>query len=195
MKDELSEHWNKKYSEADIKKLGWYQKKSEPSLSLIQSCKVTSNAKILDVGSGSSTLIDDLLELDYTHIIATDISKKGLDITQNRLGKKAENVTFVIDDLTRSDKVKKLKNISIWHDRATLHFFTDKKDQNAYLVLLNGLSKCSGLSVKQYSAQTLGEFLGPTFTLIKSLTHNYSTTWGEERPFVYALFQKINKEN
>jgi SAM-dependent methyltransferase len=206
----LSQHWDNKYADSDIQKLGWFESASEPSLSLIKAFSKTPDAYLLDVGSGASLLIDNLIEEGYTHLIAADISKNGLNVTKNRLGKKAEHVRFIVDDITNSSKLRSLKDIDIWHDRAVLHFFKCERDRNAYVELLksvlkpgghaiistfglNAPKKCSGLSVHRYDAEGLSQLLGDEFKLIKSVDYLYTTTWGQTRPFVYTVFKREEK--
>lgn len=211
--DTLKQHWNEKYKTTSQEKLGWYEETSSPSLELIQECGISKSDSILDIGSGSSTLIDSLVQEGYTHIIASDISEEALDITKTRLATHADNVTFVVDDVLHPNQLNNLKNISLWHDRTVFHFFTEERDQKLYLktmntvlksggyaiistFALNGLTQCSGLPVKPYSADMLSDVLGPTFKLLKTMPYVYRTTWGQERPFIYTVFQKnVNQES
>ncbi len=204
----MNAYWNSRYDQTEQSKLGWYESQSQPSLTLIQSCQVPKDVLIVDIGSGSSVLIDNLIEDGYTNLVATDISDSGLAITRKRLGERAKNVQFIVDDLTHPTQLLNLKEVSIWHDRAVFHFFIREEDRQTYRNLLNsvlksdgfviistfaigGLTQCSGLEIRQYSAETLSEFLGADFKCIQSHDHFYTTTWGQVRPFIYAVFQKI----
>lgn len=208
MDNTLKQHWDSKYQHTEQKSLGWYEENPQPSLNLIKEFSVSKADVILDVGSGSSTLIDHLIQEGYSQIIATDISAQGLAITQKRLGDSASQVRFVVDDLTAPAQLDSIKNISIWHDRAVLHFFTEEKDQKLYVRLLNsilkpggfalistfakeGLTKCSGLDIRQYDEGSMVKLLGDEFKLIRSMPYTYQTTWGQERPFIYVIFQRI----
>jgi SAM-dependent methyltransferase len=208
--NKLADHWNKTYEATETKKLGWYEETPEPSLTLIQECPIDKNDVIIDVGCGASTLVDELINNGYTNIVLADISKMALGITHNRLKtlqpKNPVSVAFLTDDVTNSKHIKSINNITVWHDRAVLHFLTNDDDQQAYLKLLKltirkggyviistfaigGAEECSGLPVKQYDAKSLSDFLGPEFKLVKSFDHTYTTTWGQERPFIYTVFQ------
>ncbi len=210
MKDNLKEHWNKVYSENDEKELSWYQEKSVPSLKLLSKASVAKDSLILDIGSGASVFVKDLLDLGYTSIIASDISEIALNKSRNKLGKdKAKMVTFIVDDVTNSTRIKNLKDVSVWHDRAVLHFLTKSEQRKAYLETLNkvlktngyaiigtfsleGPRKCSGLEVVNYSADILAELLGISYKLEESFNYTHQTFSGNERPFVYALFKKVD---
>ena len=104
-------------------------------------------------------------------------------------------------------KLTNLPKVAIWNDRAVLHFFTDKKDQDGYFNLLKskvdkngfvilaefnlqGATKCSGLDVKRYNAQMLQDKLGDDFTLLENFDYDYTMPSGEIRKYVYTLFQR-----
>ena len=214
MNNELANHWDNKYSLTETEKLGWYEELPEPSLTLINDCYIDKNDLIIDVGSGTSKLIDALMSTNYTNIIATDISKIALDKAKKRLQSlipdKAENCQFIIDDILNPKHIDKLKDVSIWHDRAVFHFLIDEKDQQKYLQVLKkivkkdgyviistfaigGINTCSGLPVKQYNLEMLIDFLGDDFNLVESFNYDYITTWGQKRPFIYTKFIRIKK--
>lgn len=208
-KENLAEYWCGKYTDIDYKKLGWYEKESTPSIQLINETNLDKNSIIFNAGAGSTTLIDNLLKQGYTNLIANDISSCALNNIKKRIGKKQDLVQFFTDDLINPTILNDLPKIDIWNDRAVLHFFTDEKDQKAYLRLLknkvakngfvilaefalNGAKKCSGLEVKPYDEKMLQEFLGKDFNLIKYFNHLYVMPNGDERSYIYTLFQRVN---
>ncbi|HEX5743078.1 MAG TPA: class I SAM-dependent methyltransferase [Flavobacteriaceae bacterium] len=205
-------HWEKVYEKRTFDKLGWYEKQSVPSLELIKQCNISKDAKILNVGAGATTIIDDLLKLGYNNLIANDISAPALEVLKSRLNEDDLNkVQFIIDDLTNPTILSKFNNIDVWHDRAVLHFFTVEKDQDTYFNLLKtvlkpggfailaefnleGALKCSGLDVYRYNAAMLQNKLGMNFKLLKTFDYIYTMPSGEERSYVYTLFQNNNNE-
>jgi cyclopropane fatty-acyl-phospholipid synthase-like methyltransferase len=208
-KEHLGEYWCAMYTDVDITKLGWYEDESTPSLQLIENSKVAKNAAILNVGAGSTTLIDSLVEKGYTHLIANDISSCALNKIKHRIGAKQEEVTWIVDDLVNPTELKKMPQVDVWNDRAVLHFFVDERDQDAYFELVNqkvkkngfvilavfnleGATMCSGLPVKRYDAKMLQEKLGKGYLLKESFNYIYTMPNGDDRNYVYTLFQKIN---
>ncbi|NQU33435.1 MAG: methyltransferase domain-containing protein [Bacteroidetes bacterium] len=205
----LKSYWNRVYEKSEVEKLGWYEDSPEPSMRLINKCKLSMSGTILNVGAGASTLIDELLKNGYQNIIASDLSGTSLEMLKNRLGEKeSQKVQWIIDDLTKSEELVKLSPIELWHDRAVLHFFTDEKDQDAYFKLLkkivkkegfviiatfnlDGATQCSGLPVCRYNKTTLEEKLGLNFELITDFNHTYKMPSGDSREYVYTLFQRI----
>lgn len=197
--------WNSCYQNIEPSKLGWFEATPQPSLALIQKYAKSKHDHILDVGSGSSTLIDHLVLDGFDQVTATDISNEGLAVTKTRLAANASRVRFICDDILQPTQLNQLKKVDIWHDRAVLHFFTQESHREAYLNLLQkilaskgiviistfavgGLVKCSGLDIRQYDEKLLSELLGEEFKLLESFSHTYITTWGQERPFFYAVF-------
>ena len=134
-KTDLKEHWNSTYSKNPIEKLGWYESDLSPSLKLIELCKLALDARILNIGAGSSTLIDELLEQGYTNLIATDISEVALNDLVRRTGD-SDYLECITDDLTAPEKLKEIDEVDLWIDRAVLHFFVEKRDKDAYFTLL-----------------------------------------------------------
>ncbi|MDP2088059.1 MAG: class I SAM-dependent methyltransferase [Flavobacteriaceae bacterium] len=206
---EYKTYWEKVYHKTAFNQLGWFEEKAVPSLNLIQESGVAQHAKILNVGAGATTLMDDLLKLGYTNIIANDLSKAALDVLKNRLATTdLEKVIFMEDDLTNPKTLTQINEVDIWHDRAVLHFFIDEKDQNTYFKLLKkilkpggfviiavfnlkGASKCSGLEVFRYNDEMLQDRLGADFKLLNSFNYAYMMPSGSERSYVYTLFQNI----
>lgn len=204
------EHWNKVYSSNDMTNLGWYEEIPKPSLDFISECGLDKKAVILDVGSGATTLIDNLIQQGYRNIIATDISTIALEKSKSRLSKEnSEFVKWIVDDITNPQNLDNTLKIDLWHDRTVLHFLTDKKQQAGYLSTLKrvvkkggfviiavfsleGAKKCSGLDVVNYDHKMISEFLGNDFELIKYLDHLYINPSGGERPYVYTLFRRLN---
>jgi len=204
------EHWNTAYEKNPTEKLGWFEESSKETIKLLKESKVPKDAKILNVGVGSSMLIDELLADGYTGLIANDLSEKALIDVKNRLGEDASKVSFIADDLVSPTKIQELDEVDVWNDRAVLHFFLNAEEQNAYFNLLNklvkvngfviiavfaldGAEKCCGLQLQRYNAEMLQEKLGSDFVLVNSFNHTFVNPYGGERPYVYTLFQRTHK--
>jgi hypothetical protein len=201
----LKEHWDTAYLNSLENKLGWYETDLTPTIKLISKTGISKSARILNVGAGSTTLVDELLNLGYSNLIASDLSKVALKNLENRLGTK--KVEFIVDDLINPTVLKNIETVDLWIDRAVLHFFTKTKEQDTYFDLLknkvksngfvllaeynlNGATVCAGLPVHRYSKEMLIEKLGTDFKLIDSFDYTYIMPSGAERPYIYTLFQK-----
>ena len=208
MESDLKKHWDSAYEIYDITKLGCYEEDPIPSLQLIQKCGLPKDARILNVGVGTSILIDELLGFGYNNLIASDISNTALEKLQTRLGANKNKVHWVVDDLTNPKLLSEIDPIDLWHDRAVLHFFTNEKEQNTYFSLLKkiikpkgyvlistfnseGATKCSGLNVKRYNKDLLTNKLGADFKLLEFFNYTYTMPSGDTRPYIYTLFKRI----
>lgn len=85
-------HWEKIYETKEPTDVSWFQPYLEKSLMLIDSANLAPDARIIDVGGGASTLVDDLLERGYRNLTVLDISSNALEKTKERLGNKADSV-------------------------------------------------------------------------------------------------------
>ena len=207
MTPNLKEHWNAAYNLED-EQLGWFEANPMQTMELVNACNLKKDATILNVGAGTTTLIDTLLEEGYTNMIANDLSDLALDKLKQRIKKSHNyNLTCIKDDLTNPQKINKLQNIDLWIDRAVLHFFLTEAEQNAYFNLiqktvskngyviiavfsLEGAQKCCGLDLRRYNLEMLQNNLGTHFKLIKSFNHTFINPFGGERPYIYTLFQR-----
>jgi EEF1A lysine methyltransferase 2 len=201
-------HWDKVYSKNELNKLGWYEETPQPSLDLINSCNLKNDAAILDVGSGASTLIKNLISNSYSNISALDISRVALDRAKQLLTpEEVEKVNWIADDIINPKNIQQFGNLDLWHDRTVLHFLINEDQQKGYLETLKkvvrkegyviiavfsleGAKKCSGLDVKNYDHKMIEEYLGGDFKLLKHFPYLYKMPSGELRPYIYTLFQR-----
>lgn len=205
---DYTKHWDLVYQTKEDEQLGWFQNYPNATLKLIDQCHLKSEATILNVGVGTSSLIDTLLDKGFTNIIASDLSKIALQKLENRILKTYDyKLNFIVDDLTNPIRLNKLQNVDLWMDRAVLHFFLKEEEQLAYFNLLKtivskngyviiavfsleGAEKCSGLPLHRYNTEMLQIHLGSEFKLIEAFNYIYINPSGDERPYIYTLFQR-----
>ncbi len=205
---DLKSHWDKTYKNSNIQKMGWFEDFPEPSFRLIEKCELKSNARLLDVGVGATTLIDELLKKRYESIIASDISANAMEELKIRLGADSNQVEWIVDDLLYPEVLDKIEPVDLWHDRAVLHFFNEIGEQDAYFSLLkklvkqngfviiavfnlDGAEKCSGLPVFRYNEKMLLDKLGINFLLLENFNFSYTMPSGDKREYVYTLFKRL----
>ena len=198
------QHWERIYQTKDSAQLSWFERQPAVSLRLIEAASLTVGACILDVGGGTSTLVDSLLERGY-HPGVLDVSAAAVGMSQTRLGPRAVQVEWFVADVTefRSPHVWDL-----WHDRAVFHFLTDKTEQLAYKKALlqtlgenaqvvlgvfgpQGPRKCSGLDVCRYDAASLQDRLGSDFKLLQHELVEHTTPQGITQQFLFCRFQRV----
>jgi ubiquinone/menaquinone biosynthesis C-methylase UbiE len=149
--------------------------------------------------------VDDLIDNGYQNVTVLDISGTALEVAQQRLGSKASAVTWLEADVT---KVKLPANFyNVWHDRAVFHFLTQAEDRAHYVESvqhsvktgghvivatfgLEGPTRCSGLEVVRYSADSLHDEFGDEFDLVDTTTEAHHTPFGTEQKFVYCYCRK-----
>ena len=197
-------HWEEFYHSTSPGKVSWYQENPATSLDFIEKTGLPKEAPILDVGSGASTLVDQLLLRGYRNLALLDVSTKALLLTRQRLGGKATDVAWHHGDVTRYSLPEQY---SLWHDRAAFHFLVDPSDRRAYVTSLRqglrpqghlilatfavgGPTRCSGLDVAQYDTQKITTELGQDFRLIESLEELHQTPAGVEQLFSYFWFTR-----
>ncbi|MFW9779233.1 MAG: class I SAM-dependent methyltransferase [Candidatus Heimdallarchaeota archaeon] len=205
----MKTHWNEVYNSKETTNLGWYEETPVKCLELLEKSKIRHSDLIVDVGCGTASFIMNLLDQGYTNLIGLDISDVAINKVKKHMGEKAGRVHWIVDDITRPERITEFKDIALWHDRAVLHFLQTKNERQKYLrtlktVLkiagyviiavfnLEGVRECSGLTTYNYSSETLGDFLGSSFLLKDSFNFTYKTPWGKPRPYVYTLFQRFD---
>lgn len=205
---DYEKHWNNAYQKSPVSNLGWYEENPTPSIELISVCNLPNDALIFNAGAGATTLIEQLLSIGFTNIVVNDIAASALTELKNVLtNHKNSQLQFIVDDLINPTELLKLKDVDLWHDRAVLHFFTTKSQQDAYFNLvkkvvktggfvilaefnLEGEKKCSGLDVFNYDENMLQDGLGDGFKLLKSFNYTFTQPSGNTREYVYTLFQR-----
>ena len=195
-------HWEGVYRTKAADQVSWFRPHLETSLRFIERAAPDPSSRIIDVGGGESTLVDDLLARGYRSLTVLDISHTSLDVTRRRLGALADSVEWVAADVTAARLPAAAYDV--WHDRAVFHFLTSDADRVAYVARVSesvkpgghvvigtfgpeGPLKCSGLDVHRYDAESLhGEF-GSRFRLIDSLKEVHETPWGAKQQFLYCF--------
>ena len=198
-------HWENIYHTKESSQVSWYQLHPTMSLQYIQNTGVSKTGHILDVGGGASTLVDHLLDDGFQKISVLDISAEALGIAKQRLGQRAELITWLEADIT---KVKLPHHqYDVWHDRAVFHFLTKQEDRKRYIYAVkesvkngghvivatfadDGPEKCSGLEVTRYNPQSLHSEFGTDFELIDSTREEHHTPFGTEQKFIYCYCRK-----
>ena len=199
--DKPYEHWEQVYQTKPADAVSWFQEHATLSLEIIRSIGATSDAKILDAGGGSSTLVDDLLTGRFKHVSVLDLSASALEVARRRLGSLGQNVTWITGDILTVELPE--QTYDIWHDRAVFHFLTDPADRMAYVrqvmksvkpgghVIVATFApdcpeQCSGLPVARYDPDQLHDEFGPSFELLEHSSEEHKTPWGSVQHFIYC---------
>jgi ubiquinone/menaquinone biosynthesis C-methylase UbiE len=198
---ETKSHWERVYATRAPHAVSWYQPHAQLSLDLIRRIVAGPGTRVIDVGGGASTLVDDLLAADVGDVTVLDISAAALRLAQQRLGDRAAKVHWINGDITRVQLPK--STYHIWHDRAVFHFLTDPADRAAYVEQVRravrpgghvivaafgpeGPAQCSGLPVMRYEPGELHGQFGSHFELVDHVSEAHHTPAGAVQQFVYC---------
>jgi len=199
------EHWERVYGTRASEEVSWYQPHLAVSLALLQEQALPKDAPIIDVGGGSATFVDDLLDLGYTDITVLDLSQQAIDAARQRLGERAAQVHWLVADVTQATLPQ--AHYAFWHDRAVFHFLVSEEARakyvevalgalrpDAFIVVATfgpeGPEKCSGLPIVRYDADGIHREFGDHFRKIGDQRELHQTPWGAEQEFVYCYCRK-----
>jgi ubiquinone/menaquinone biosynthesis C-methylase UbiE len=195
------QHWEGIYSSKPSTGVSWYAPHLRHSLELIERAASDHDARIIDVGGGASTLVDDLLDHGFHDVTVLDLSHEALETAKRRLGARGTAAIWLTGDVTTVQLAA--AHFDIWHDRAVFHFLTDAEQRRRYVdqalravkpgghVIVatfgpQGPERCSGLEVVRYDADGIHREFGDRFEKLDSLSEVHVTPWGSEQEFVYC---------
>lgn len=198
-------HWDAVYAAKPPEGVSWYRAHLDRSLGFVEAAGLSPSSRIVDVGGGASTFVDDLLDRGYQNVTVLDVSENGLRASRERLGARESRVQWIRGDVTEVDLPEGA--FDFWHDRAVFHFLRDPDARARYVksarrslkpggwIMLaafgpDGPLKCSGLEVVRFAPQALHAELGAGFELESSATEVHVTPWGAEQGFVYCLCRR-----
>lgn len=202
--DEEQAHWERVYATKQDGDTSWHQPVPEESLAMLDRLGVGPADAVVDVGGGTSSLVDQLLARGHRDLTVLDVSAGALERTRQRLGSAADAVRFVASDVT---VWRPSRRFDVWHDRAVLHFLTAEPRRAAYLRVLraavpvggavvvatfaeDGPEQCSGLPVIRCSGPDLVALLGAGFTPVEVRRLEHVTPWGAVQPFTWLAARR-----
>lgn len=133
-----------------------------------------------------------------------DISSTALEAVQTRLGPRAQEIKWLVGDIT---KTKLDGAYRLWHDRAVFHFLTEQVDRQVYVATMqtalprgsfaviatfaeDGPERCSNLPVRRYSPERLTADLGSGFVLVEALRETHVAPAQRQQNFIYCVFHR-----
>ena len=195
------EHWDSVYRNRGSEQVSWYRPHLDRSLAFLEATGLGRDARVIDVGGGASTFVDDLLDRGYTNVTVLDLSAAALDVAKGRLGSRASQVKWICADVT--DPQLPSEAYDFWHDRAVFHFLREPAARARYVSAVrrmlkpgghivvatfgpHGPEKCSGLEVMRFTPEALHAEFGPEFARLSDAVEMHTTPWGSEQEFVYC---------
>lgn len=199
------DHWERVHGAVNPSSVGWSQEVPRLSLALIDGLGLAPESHIIDVGGGTSRLVDHLLARSDIQVTVLDLSESALETSRTRIGATGDTVNWIHCDVLDVDLEG---HFDLWHDRAVFHFLTDAAARERYAGCLykalgdgghaviatfaeDGPEKCSGLPVVRYSPAELHRQLGTDhFDLIEERREVHNTPSGVEQRFQYSVLSK-----
>jgi trans-aconitate methyltransferase len=202
---EVAAHWDDVYSAAPSTTRSWYERDPARSLNLVTQAAADRSAAIIDIGAGTSTLVNRLLGTGFVDVTVLDVSSHALDVVRDRLGAQAARVSFVVEDVL---SWRPERAYDIWHDRAVFHFLTDTRHRERYVSLAvanvraggalivatfadDGPTHCTGLPVHRYSTDDLAETFAAGFELEHCERELHHTPTGAVQPFTWVVLRRM----
>jgi 2-polyprenyl-3-methyl-5-hydroxy-6-metoxy-1,4-benzoquinol methylase len=187
-------HWETVYTTKGESEVSWFQDNPALSLALIDLVRPAHDGTIVDIGGGTSRLVDNLLARGFEHVTVLDISQAALDVAQARLGKRASAVQWIAADVTQW---RPAQTFDVWHDRAAyIARLKEAVAPGGHVIIatfaIDGPEKCSGLPVNRYDEARLSEELGKGFALIHARRHDHTTPWLSEQRFQFCVFRRTH---
>jgi SAM-dependent methyltransferase len=213
-------HWDATYERRDEGSLSWFQEHPATSLRLVGEAidaldaiaatgdgeRVDLAPRVVDVGAGTSRLVDELAADARAHVSVVDVSQRALDMAEARLeaAGRREGVDLVVADVTAW---RPEEPIDVWHDRAVFHFLTDAAERDAYVRTVtdavapggraiiatfaaDGPEVCSALPVQRYSPAALAEVFSDGFEPVEDLREEHVTPDGRVQPFTWVVLSR-----
>jgi SAM-dependent methyltransferase len=195
-------HWQKVYRTRTADSVSWYRPHLDVSIELLERAGLSADSRVIDIGGGASTLVDDLLDRGVRDVSVLDVSDEALAMARKRLGDRAKEVNWYVADVLYA--VLPAGGFDFWHDRAVFHFLTDPTEAARYAQCAaeavrigghaviggfapDGPERCSGLPVARRSAEDIAGIFASRFSLLRKREERHRTPAGTEQSFVYTL--------
>jgi rhodanese-related sulfurtransferase len=168
--------------------------------------RVDAPSSLIDVGGGSSALVDALVAQGWRDLSVLDVSPVAIGAAQARLG--PSPVQWQVSDVLHWWPKRQY---DIWHDRAVFHFLTDEHDRELYrcrlaaavrpggyaivaTFALDGPETCSALPVSRYDGPALAAAAAPSFARVAERRQVHRTPTGAEQPFTWVVLRAPDGE-
>jgi SAM-dependent methyltransferase len=202
--EDAAGHWDGVFKTKASSEVSWFQ--ADPAASLRLLARWASPVgSVIDIGAGTSTLIDALLAAGWDDATILDVSEAALMTVRARLKERAELVNFVSADVRFWEPNR---TYDAWHDRAVFHFLVDPADRDRYVAMAtqavarggvlvlatfaaDGPTECSGLPTSRYSTDLLVRTFGSAFVLEHAERQDHSTPFGTTQPFSWVVLRHL----
>lgn len=203
----IRQHWNDVWSTKAHAETSWYQDDPRVSLAIVDRLGTGVDDDVIDVGCGASHLADRLVQRGVRRLHLLDVSAAAIDQVRSRLDP-VDSATEVHDHPIDVLELDPVPSVSLWHDRAVLHFLDDAAWRERYAVLAasavrpgghlvvggfapDGPMRCSDLEVRRAGADELADLFSPGFVPVSSEQELHETPWGAVQSFQWCVFRRV----
>ncbi|MBN9464951.1 class I SAM-dependent methyltransferase [Brevundimonas sp.] len=201
---DATKHWGRVYRTTPDDSVSWYEPEPRASLEALALAGIPPGAALVDVGAGSSRLVEHLLDRGATDLCVVDIAATAFETSRARLGPRATQVDWVVADVTAW---RPERSFDVWHDRALFHFLTDPAQRDGYRAALrratvpggwlivatfaaDGPERCSGLPVRRYDGPGLVAEFDEDFTAHDVWRDAHRSPSGTIQPFTWVVMRR-----
>ena len=201
-----ADHWDGRYLTTGSANVSWYTPDMSVSFELLRLAGTSSTSSVVDVGGGTSVLVDRLVAEGTSDVTVVDVSAVALDEARHRLAARVPHnrVAWVHADVLEWTPTR---TWDVWHDRAVFHFLTQPGDIDRYVEQAarsvvsgghlvvgtfseDGPPTCSGLPVARYSTAALAEVFVDQFELVHAAKEDHLTPSGIFQHFSWVVLQR-----
>lgn len=197
-------HWEGLFAERDETSFGWYEPSMPTARDVIES--TPHGGRVIDIGSGTGRLADQLIEAGITDVTLFDLSTTALEAAERRLADRAVTVTTMAGDIIEFEPAQ---TWHVWHDRAVFHFLVEEDHRTAYKAAArralepegvmivavfaeDGPQSCAGLPVRRYDETSLAAEFDDGFECLGTRRHDPADGDFDRRPYVIGRFRRVN---
>jgi len=199
-------HWDTVYATKRADEVSWFQAEPTTSLRLLGRWAPPPSS-VVDVGAGTSTLVESLLAGGWQDVTLLDLSATALRAVRDRLGSRAQAVRFDVADVQSWTPGR---TFNAWHDRAVFHFLVEQADRDRYVAVATGAvapggvivlgtfasdgpAQCSGLPTARYGPEDVADLFGATFILEHEEREEHITPSGSSQRFCWTVLRRAEQ--
>ena len=203
------DHWERIYTTRPTDGVGWYEPDPVISRRLVEAAVARGARSVIDIGGGASSLVDHLLELGLDRIAVLDIAGSGLAVSRARLGPRADDVEWIVADVTAPDRPRPVRRLArpgrlplpARPGRASAIRRAGAPDGPARRHGDHGdvrgrrpraVQRPPGLPLRARGARPE---CGPAFRLTSTTRHLHHTPLGVPQAFQYSTFERVARRS
>lgn len=201
-----ADHWDGRYLSTGSDSVSWYTPDMSVSFELLRQAGTSPTTSVVDIGGGTSVLVDRLVAEGTPDVTVVDVSEVALEEARHRLAARVplNRVAWVHADVLDWTPGRTWE---VWHDRAVFHFLTQPDEIARYVAQAGrivapgghlvagtfseaGPPTCSGLPVARYSIEALAEVFVDQFELVHAAKEDHLTPSGIFQHFSWVVLQR-----